>query len=230
MAGRFACTAPAVTPTPPLRGPHETDDLMPKLLYSVTSPYARKVRIVAAEKKIDLELAPSDPWQAPSEVMQVNPLGKVPALVLDDGSTLFDSRVIVEYLDHVSPLHRLLPDNPRERVIVRRWEAAGDGVCDAAVAIRLESLRPDQTASSEALIARQRGKIAAALDYLERELAEREYCVGRSFTLADIAVGVALGYLRLRLPDLGWETSHAGLARLYKRLLQRPSFAATEPA
>lgn len=202
---------------------------MLKLLYSATSPYARKVRIVAAEKKLELELVPADPWQDAPELVAANPLGKVPALILDDGTALFDSRVIVEYLDHVSPLHRLLPENPRERVTVRRWEAAADGLCDAAVAARLESIRPDPTTPSVALIERQREKIGRTLEFLERELGEREYCVGRALTLADIAVGAALGYLRFRFPDIAWEAAKPGLARLYRRLRERPSFIATEP-
>ncbi len=202
---------------------------MQKLLYSPTSPFARKVRIVAAEKKIELELVPTDPWKPAPEFLAANPLGKVPALVLDDGSSLFDSRVIVEYLDQVSPLHRLLSDNPRERVIMRKWEAAADGINDAAVLARLESMRPEQTSASAQQIERQLGKIRASLSYLDQELGEREYCVGKAFSLADIAVGCALGYLKLRFADLGWETNHANLARLYKRLMARPSFASTEP-
>ncbi|MCS6995478.1 MAG: glutathione S-transferase N-terminal domain-containing protein [Casimicrobiaceae bacterium] len=202
---------------------------MPKLLYSPTSPYARKVRIVAAEKKIELELVPTDPWRDAAELLHANPLGKVPTLVLDDGLTLFDSRVIVEYLDHVSPVHRLLSEDNRERLLIRRWEALADGVCDAAVLARLESLRPDQTASSLAQIERQRGKIVSALDFMEAELNGREHCIGRAFTLADIAVGVALGYLDLRLADLAWHRSRPNLARLYQKLQQRPSFAATLP-
>ncbi|MFN3630230.1 MAG: glutathione S-transferase family protein [Casimicrobiaceae bacterium] len=200
-----------------------------KLFYSATSPYARKVRIVAAEKRLELDLVPADPWQVAPELVAANPLGKVPALVLDDGSALFDSRVIVEYLDHLSPLHRLLPENPRERVTVRRWEAAADGLCDAALAVRLESLRPDPTSSSAAWIERQREKIGRTLAFLEHELGDREHCVGKALSLADIAVGAALGYLHFRLPDIAWQPAKPGLARLYRRLRERPSFIATEP-
>lgn len=202
---------------------------MLKLLYSATSPYARKVRIVAAEKKIELDLLPVDPWNEAADLAAANPLGKVPTLLLDDGTPLFDSRVIVEYLDQVSPLHRLLPENPRERIMVKRWEAAADGLCDAAVAARLESIRPDRAPSSTALIERQREKIARTLDFFERELADREYCVGKAITLADVAVGAALGYLRFRFPDIVWEPVKPALARLHRRLRERPSFISTEP-
>jgi glutathione S-transferase len=201
-----------------------------KLLNSPTSPYARKVRIVAAEKKLDLDLVASDPWTSNPELEHANPLGKVPALLLDDGSSLFDSRVIVEYLDGLSPVHRLIPDASKQRITVKRWEAIADGLQDAAITARLENARPDKNESSERQIARQRAKIAAALTELAKELGDSDYCVGNSLTLADIALGCATGYLLLRYPDIQWETQHPNLARHYKKMAARPSFKATDPA
>ena len=125
-----------------------------KLIASYTSPYARKVRIALAEKKIECDFVEESPWAAQTTVPNYNPLGKVPVLVLDDGTTLFDSRVIVEYLDTVSPVSRLIPEPNRQRIVVKRWEALADGVCDAAVAIVLEGKRP----------ARQQNK-----DWLDRQ-------------------------------------------------------------
>ena len=110
-----------------------------KLVGSLTSPYVRKVRAVLAEKKIEYEFVIDVPWSADTRVPDINPLGKVPVLILDDGSTLFDSRVIAEYLDSVTPNNRLLPSPNRERITIKRWEALADGVVDAAVAIVLES-------------------------------------------------------------------------------------------
>jgi len=201
-----------------------------KLLHSNTSPYARKVRIVAAEKKLELDLEVVDPWSPAPELARINPLGKVPALVMDDNTTLFDSRVIVEYLDGLSPVHRLIPEASRDRIAAKRWEAVADGLCDAAILARLESGRPDKNESSARQIERQRSKIAACLDEMGRELGEREFCVGNALSLADIAAGCALGYLKLRYPDIAWEASHPNLARHYKKLAARPSFRQTDPA
>ncbi len=112
-----------------------------KLLASLTSPYARKVRIALAEKKIEYALVEDSPWDASDAIADFNPLGKIPVLVLDDGTTLFDSRVIVEYLDAVSPVSRLIPEPSRQRIAVKRWEALADGICDAAMLITQERKR-----------------------------------------------------------------------------------------
>ncbi|MBC7708571.1 MAG: glutathione S-transferase N-terminal domain-containing protein [Rhizobacter sp.] len=200
-----------------------------KLLHSPTSPFARKVRIVAAEKKLELELERSDPYSSVSEVSKVNPLGKVPALIMDDGAALFDSRVIVEYLDGLSPVHRLIPETSRDRIAVKRWEAIADGLCDAALTARMENNRPDKNDSSTKQIERQLGKVSACIEEMARELAEREHCVGNALSLADISTGCALGYLKLRFPEIAWDVAHPNLARLYKKLMARASFKATDP-
>jgi len=199
-----------------------------KLIASPTSPYARKVRIALAEKKIEYTLVDVSPWSADSTVPGLNPLGKVPVLVLDDGATLFDSRVIVEYLDTVSPVSRLIPEPSRQRIAVKRWEALADGVCDAAVAIILERKRPTRQQSADA-IERQRQKVERAVAEFARDLGERPWCSGDSYTLADIAVGCALGYLDLRHPDLDWRGQHANLARLADKLGKRASFVESAP-
>src|SRR5205814_2403823 len=162
-----------------------------KLLASHTSPYARKVRIAIAEKKIECELVEESPWVPGTSVPNYNPLGKVPVLVLDDGTALYDSRVIVEYLDTVSPVSRLIPEPSRQRIAVKRWEALADGICDAAVAIVLETKRPAKEQSAE-WIDRQRGKIERSVRELASELDDKPWCNGESYTLADIAAGCAL--------------------------------------
>jgi glutathione S-transferase len=199
-----------------------------KLIGSLTSPYVRKARIVLAEKKIEYEFVLDNPWNADTGVSRFNPLGKVPVLVLDDDSTLFDSRVIVEYLDSVTPNNRLFPVPGRERIRIKRWEALADGVCDAAVAALLEGKRPKKE-MSPALIERQRDKVARGLEMMSEELGEQPWCTGNAFSLADIVVGVALGYLVFRFPDIDWRTTHPNLARLYDELMERPSFAETVP-
>lgn len=199
-----------------------------KLIASLTSPYARKVRIVLAEKKIECDLIEESPWSAESSVQRYNPLGKVPVLVLDDGSTLFDSRVIVQYLDTVSPVSRLIPEAGRQRIAVKRWEAIADGICDAASAIVIERRRPAKQQSGE-WIDRQSGKVELALKELASDLGERTWCNGEAYSLADIATGCALGYLDLRHPDIDWRSAYPNLVRLGEKLARRPSFAETLP-
>lgn len=199
-----------------------------KLIGSLTSPYVRKIRIVLAEKKIDYDLVLDSPWVEGSKVAALNPLGKVPVLVLDDESTLFDSRVIAEYLDTVAPNNRLIPASGRERISVKRWEALADGVLDAAVAAFLETRRPDGE-RSPSWIARQRGKVVQALKVMSAELGEQPWCHGNSLSLADIAVGCALGYISFRLDDIRWGGEYPNLSHLYEKLMQRPAFAETLP-
>ncbi|MBV8467901.1 MAG: glutathione S-transferase [Burkholderiales bacterium] len=199
-----------------------------KLIASLTSPYARKVRIVLQEKRIECALVIDVPWDADTEVPSFNPLGKVPVLVLDDGSTLFDSRVIVEYLDHISPVSQLIPKEHRQAVAVKRWEALADGICDAAAACFLERKRPTRQQSADWLT-RHLAKVERGLQMLSEELGERNWCNGEGYTLADIAVGVCLGYIDLRFPQNPWRELYPNLVRLAEKLGQRAAFADTIP-
>jgi glutathione S-transferase len=199
-----------------------------KLLVSLASPYGRKVRIVLAEKRIDCDLELVDVAPADSPVIAHNPLGKVPTLLLDDGTALYDSRVIVEFLDTVSPISRLIPEDNRERVAVRRWEALADGVSDAGALLRAETLRPDAERSA-AWIARQQGKVERGLAELASDLGERNWCHNDRYTLADIALGCCLGWLAFRHPSIDWRGKYRNLAKLYDRLSERPAFADSAP-
>jgi len=199
-----------------------------KLYASLTSPYARKVRIALVEKKIECELVEASPWAEDSPIPQFNPLGKVPVLLLDDGTALYDSRVIVEYLDTVSPVSRLIPEPSRQRIEVRRWEALADGICDAALAIVRENLRPARQQSREAND-RHRGKIILGLRALSGELGEDAWCNGEGYSLADIATGCALAYLDLRHPAIDWRSDYPNLVKLFDKLAKRASFAETAP-
>ena len=199
-----------------------------KLIASLTSPYARKVRVALAEKKIEYDLVEESPWDEDTTVPTYNPLGKVPVFVLDDGTTLFDSRVIVEYIDTVSPVSRLIPEPNRQRIGVRRWEALADGICDAAVAIVLENKRAARQQDRHWL-ERQRGKVDLGLQELARELGDKAWCNGEAYSLADIATGCALGYLDLRHPAIDWRGTYPNLVRLAEKLSKRPSFADTAP-
>ena len=203
---------------------------MMKLIGALTSPYVRKVRIVMAEKKLDYQFDLEDVW-ASDAILKSNPLGKVPCLVLDGGEAIFDSRVIVEYVDTRSPVSRLIPDGNRERTEVRTWEALADGVLDAAILARLEQTWAGRSAEqrSQAWVDRQLGKIDAALAAMSTGLADKPWCSGNHLTLADIAVGCAVGYLDFRFPTIAWRERHANLARLYDKLSARTSFIDTLP-
>ena len=199
-----------------------------KLIGSLTSPFVRKVRIVLAEKKIECGFEIDSPWTPETNVPNINPLGKIPVLVLDDETLLFDSRVISEYLDNVAPNSKLMPAPNRERTEVKRWEALADGICDAAALIFLERKRPEVQQSAE-WIAGQQDKIVRGIDCMAEQLGDSPWCMGTHFTMADICVGCALGYLAFRFPEIDWREKHPNLGRLVDKLMQRPAFADTVP-
>ena len=200
-----------------------------KLIGSLTSPYVRKVRMVAIEKHIDLEFVLDIPWNADSKVPDSNPLGKVPVLVLDDGSTLFDSRVIVEYLDTVTPVSRLIPEGNRQRIAVKRWEALADGITDAAALILIERAQRAPEHQSQEWIVRQEQKVLRGLEAMAEELGEKKWCTGDLMNLSDIAVGCTLGYLDFRFAEINWREAHPNLAKLAERLNETQPFKDTAP-
>ena len=200
-----------------------------KLIGSLTSPYVRKVRIVFSEKKVDVDLELENVWAADTKIALNNPLGKIPCLLLDDGGAIYDSRVIAEYADTLSPVAQLIPSGGRERAAVKTWEALADGVMDAGILARLEATWRPTEQHSPAWIERQMSKIDAALQQMSSELGENTWCHSNQLTLADIAVGCALGYLLFRFPTIQWQAQHPNLDALYQKLMQRPSFAETVP-
>ena len=195
-----------------------------KLLGSLTSPYVRKVRIVLAEKKLDYQFVLEDVW-GNDNILAANPLGKVPCLVMEAGEAIFDSRVIVEYMDTLSPVGKLIPPSGRERVEVRTWEALADGLLDASILARMElhwtGRTPEQR--SQAWVERQMVRVQATLKAMSHGLGEKSFCVGIHLTLADIAAGCALGYLDFRYPEIDWRTPYPNLQRLYDKLAVRPA-------
>ncbi|MCB5186355.1 glutathione S-transferase N-terminal domain-containing protein [Methylobacillus gramineus] len=199
-----------------------------KLLYSNTSPYARKVRIVASEKRIDVTMVPVVLADPDCPVNDHNPLGKIPVLILADGDSLYDSRVIAEYLDNRTPLAHLIPQDHSVKIWVRRWEALADGVCDAAIAAVMEGRRPEGMQDA-AIIAKQLGKVERGLRVLNDDLGKNKWCVNDAFSLADIALGCVLGYLDLRYQHLDWQKTYPNLGRHYLALMQRASFRDTAP-
>jgi len=202
-----------------------------KLIGSLSSPYVRKVRVVMAEKKLDYQFVQDDVWSQDTAINESNPLGKVPCLVMEGGEAIFDSRVIVEYLDTLSPVGKLIPAQSRERVEVKTWEALADGLMDAAILARLESMWTGRTDGerSQAWIDRQMGKVQGSLKAMSRGLGEKAFCSGIHLSLSDIAVGCALDYLVFRFPALAWRSEYSNLAKLHDKLMLRPSFADTKP-
>ena len=199
-----------------------------KLVGSLTSPYVRKVRVVLAEKRIGYNFDVDIPWNAGSHVPDYNPLGKVPVLIMDDGAALFDSRVIVEYLDSAYPVSRLIPESNRDRIMVKRWEALADGISDAAATIFLERKRPDTLQNLE-WITRQQKKVTLGLEAAARELCDKKWCEGNAYSLADIALCCTLGFLVFRFPEIEWRNTFPNLANLADTLEGRVSFMETAP-
>ena len=203
-----------------------------KLIGSNSSPYVRKVRITMAEKKLDYQFVTENVWAEDTRIHESNPLGKVPCLVMEGAEALFDSRVIVEYLENLSPVGKLIPGNGRERAEVKTWEALADGVLDAAISARLEATWDGRSKAqrSQAWIDRQLAKISVSLKAMSRGLADKPFCAGIHLSLADIAVGCALGYLDFRFPEITWRADHPNLVKLQYKLMQRASFIDTQPA
>ena len=164
-----------------------------------------------------------------SPIPQWNPLGQVPTLVRDDGRGLYDSAVIVEYLDTLGSGARLIPETTDQRFEVKRWQALGDGVAEATVHINHEYREPKEKQRSADWFRRQRAKIDRGLATIEKDLGSGEFCFGGRFTLADVAAGYALGYLDQALPEVEWRTAHPPLRRFAERLAERKSFIKTLP-
>jgi len=200
-----------------------------KLIGSLGSPFVRKVRIVMQEKRLDYELVLENVWASDTTIQHSNPLGKVPCLIMEDGGAMFDSRVIVEYLDTLTPVGKLIPPNGRERAEIKCWEALADGVLDAGVLVRLEKTLRKEEQRSQAWVDRQMTKITSGLQAMSDGLKDKAFCAGTHYSLADVAVGCALGWLDFRFPEINWRADHPNLEKLFERLSERTSFKETLP-
>ncbi len=201
-----------------------------KLLGSATSPYARKVRLVLLEKNIPHEYVVDPPREPGSLVPRVNPLGRIPALILDDETCVFDSPVIAEYADTLNDAPILIPRaDAQARMRVKRWEALADGIIDSAVVVRTEHVRPAEKQDADN-IRRHNEAISRALAYAANLLGHREWCEGTSITLADLALVSALLYLDLRQPERNWRAAHPDLAAWFTHMSARPSVRMTHAA
>lgn len=199
-----------------------------KLLSATPSPYARKVRIALAEKSIPFTLITEVPWNHDASAARYNPLEKIPVLILDDGTSVYESRFILEWIEINYPQPALFPKDPDEWLAARRLEVLADGICDAFVLASFERRRADDKRSIPWL-ERQLRKIHGGLREVARLVPDGAFCVGDRFGMADIAVGSTLGFLALRAPEITWQSDCPHLARLYDKLMERPSFASTVP-
>lgn len=199
-----------------------------KLYISATSPFARKVRVLLIEKQVPHEVEVVDLW-SPNELQQINPIGKVPALVLDDGRAMAGSAFIADWVDGRYPRPRFIPADDDGRLEARRWESFADGVMDAVAASVYEMRFHDEASRSRSWLERQRGKVDAGLAALERQLGTRRWLCGEAMSVADIAVACHLGFVRARAPQFFDAARLPGLARLSAGLDERDSFRATAP-
>ncbi len=198
-----------------------------KLVGSKTSPYVRKVRVILAEKDLAFEFIEESAWTADTTVPRYNPLNKVPALVMDDGDSIYDSAVITEYLDSISG-GSLIPAGAADRARVRSLEALGDGIADAGVTVFLERKR-DGAHQDPTWIARQMDKVNGAITALSRTLGDKPYLGGSQANLADIACACAVFWAEFRMPEIGVRARHPNLEAWAERMESRPAFQATRP-
>ncbi len=194
-----------------------------KLIGSSTSPYVRKARLVLLEKDIPHTFLIDPPSDPNSQVARFNPLGRIPALILDDGTCVFDSPVIAEYADTLNDTPILIPRNePMARMRVKRWEALADGIMDSAIVVRNERTRPAEK-QEQSNMDMHNLAVTRALAHAAGQLGQREWCEGNGITLADLALVSALVYLDLRQPERDWRGAHPNLAAWFNRLSARPS-------
>lgn len=203
---------------------------MMKLIGTTTSPYVRKVRIVLQEKKINYDFLLEDLGNPSSTLSQFNPLGKVPCIIMTDNTTLYDSSVIVDYLDALTPVCPLLPKSAKERAEVKCWEALANGIMDAAILVRLEETKRLKEEQSATWVQHQLGKVHTGLKAMSAQLGNNTYCHNNVYSLADIAVGCALGWLSFRFEHIDWKSQYPNLTGLFEKLSNRTSFLETIPA
>ncbi|MBV8093851.1 MAG: glutathione S-transferase N-terminal domain-containing protein [Acetobacteraceae bacterium] len=199
-----------------------------KLISATPSPYARKVRIALEEKGIAFELITEIPWNEDTTLPEYNPLEKLPVLIADDGTAVYESSYILEWLERKYPHPPLLPPDDDGILAAKRYQVLADGICDAVVLLFFERQRGEQ--SSAPWIARQMRKVEGGTAAIAQSLGDAEFAVRNQFGLADIAMGSALGYMRLRLPEFDFRNRCPNLAWYQDRLEERPSFKATVPS
>lgn len=197
-----------------------------KLISATPSPFARKVRIALREKGLPFELLTEVPWDSTTSTPKYNPLEKLPVLILEDGSSIYNSSFILQYLEWTYPRPPLMPADVEGKIAARRLEILCDGVCDAVVLTLFERMRADPSAE---WLSRQRRKIEGGVREMARLIGDRPFAVAEQFGLGDIAVGTAVGYLDVRFSEFDWRGLYPNLAAFSARMETRPSFATSTP-
>ena len=201
---------------------------MYKVISATPSPYARKVRIALAEKDVPFELITEVPWDATTRTPDHNPLEKLPILIRDDGDPVYESYLIMEYIERMHPTPPLVPSDDAGWLLAKRLEVLCDGVCDAFVLSFFERHRASELQSGPWL-ARQQRKIDGGLAEMARLLGDKTHFIGTEFTLADLAAATATSYLSVRWPEIDWRTAYPTLLAHSDRMEQRPSFQSSRP-
>ena len=195
-----------------------------KILGDYPSPFVHKSLLVLREKGVEYEWVRDSPLKPGNSISRLNPLGKIPILLPVGGEPIYDSSVIVEFVDNLKPQPMLIPRSGHDRVGVRQWEALADGLCDTGYAYMAETRRPS-TERSESWMKTWFSRIENALATLSAKLGEKRWCHGEDLTLADLCVGAALTYVDIRFKRIDWRLAHPNLDALASRLFQRPSFS-----
>jgi glutathione S-transferase len=202
---------------------------MYKLISATPSPYARKVRIALAEKGIPFELITEVPWDSTTATPRYNPLEKLPVLICPDGTSVYESRFILEYLELLHPTPALVPKDTTGHLLAKRLEVLCDGICDALVLMFFERQRGLE-AQSQPWMTRQRRKVDGGVREIANLITDRPYAVGQSFSLGDIAAATFVGYMSVRWPEMTWRTDYPALAAHSDRMEARPSFQTSTPS
>ena len=199
-----------------------------KLIIATPSPFARKVRVALLEKNISYEEIIDIPWNLNTKTNGINPLGKIPILLLKDQEPMFDSKVINQYLDYLEPNPLLYPRSFQENISARLLETVADGICDSVVLVFLENSR-NKDLRSKNWIKRQEKKIFEGVEYLSNYLKEKQFFVGNSFSIADISCFSCLEYIDLRFPKFEWKNRYKNLNKYWNIHKIRDSFKKTKP-
>lgn len=197
-----------------------------KLYGSTTSPYVRKARVLVREKNLPCEFVVSDPWPDDSTIIAKNPFSKVPVLEIGPDNYLFESVLVVHYLDNVDG-RPLTPNDPAGYWQAQWWQALGNGIIDAGIARIMEMRRPEDKQMPEKIV-REEKRIQRAIGLAESAVKSGEFLVGRRFSLADLVLGVGLQYTDFRYPH-DWRSKHPGLAEWHAGITRRKSFEETLP-
>jgi glutathione S-transferase len=206
---------------------HSRDIMTLKLISATPSPYARKVRISLAEKGIPFELQTEVPWDDTTKTPQYNPLEKLPVLIPDSDPAVYESHFILEWLEAHYPSPAMFPAEKTDELLAKQIQVVADGMCDACVLLFFEKQREQQ---SEEWKSRQLRKVHGGLKALSDWVGDKDFMIGNKFSLADIAAGSVLGYMKVRFPDNSWQETYPNLKRYSDRLEERESFKSSVPS